>query len=183
MYGDWLYERREFKESAFGEYSITDFGTYTQSNEVFRKAQQPDKAMIAYEKALEWQELFDLALQNQIHGDNLVSMGYRVAGRSSYYFHHITTNLTCTTEDLSSKKRYADAARVLLDYSQDVREATIALIHGNYFSEARRIVSYDMIGIQVAYINRRLLFILVQNLWRRSFIQVHLTPVLRLRKT
>lgn len=43
-------------------------------------------------------------------------------------------------EDLSSKKRYQDAARVLLDYAKDVREAVIALVQGNQFSEARRMV-------------------------------------------
>lgn len=44
-------------------------------------------------------------------------------------------------EELSSKKRYQDASRVLLDYAKDVREAVIALVQGNHFSEARRIVS------------------------------------------
>jgi choline-glycine betaine transporter len=44
-------------------------------------------------------------------------------------------------EDLSSKKRYPEAARVLLDYSKDVRQAIIALVQGHNFSEARRIVS------------------------------------------
>lgn len=43
---------------------------------------------------------------------------------------------------MSSKKRFADAARVLLDYAKDVRHAVIALVEGNSFSEARRIVSY-----------------------------------------
>ena len=43
-------------------------------------------------------------------------------------------------EDLSSKKRYSEAARVLLDYCKDLREAIIALVQGNGFSEARRIV-------------------------------------------
>lgn len=45
-----------------------------------------------------------------------------------------------STEDLSSKKRYQEAARVLLDYARDVREAVIALVQGNHFSEARRVV-------------------------------------------
>lgn len=45
-------------------------------------------------------------------------------------------------EDLTSKKRYADAGQVLLGYAEDVREAVIALVQGNQFSEARRIVSY-----------------------------------------
>ena len=45
------------------------------------------------------------------------------------------------SEDLVSKKRHSEAARVLLDYSKDVREAVIALVQGNHFSEARRVVS------------------------------------------
>jgi elongator complex protein 1 len=44
-------------------------------------------------------------------------------------------------EDLTSKKRYTEAGYVLLDYAEDVREAVIALVQGNQFSEARRIVS------------------------------------------
>lgn len=44
-------------------------------------------------------------------------------------------------EDLASKKRYTEAGRVLLDYAGDEREAVIALVQGNQFSEARRIVS------------------------------------------
>lgn len=46
-------------------------------------------------------------------------------------------------EDLVSKKRHSEAARVLLDYSKDVREAVIALVEGNHFSEARRIVRHS----------------------------------------
>ena len=45
------------------------------------------------------------------------------------------------SEDLSSKKRYTESARVLLDYAHDVREAVIYLVQGNEFSEARRVVS------------------------------------------
>jgi elongator complex protein 1 len=44
-------------------------------------------------------------------------------------------------EDLVSKKRYIEAGRVLFDYAEDEREAVIALVQGNQFSEARRIVS------------------------------------------
>ncbi len=44
------------------------------------------------------------------------------------------------TEDLVSKKRHSEAARVLLDYAKDVREAVVALVGGNAFSEARRVV-------------------------------------------
>lgn len=38
--------------------------------------------MVAYEKALEWQELFELAGRTRTPDDELISMGYRVAGSS-----------------------------------------------------------------------------------------------------
>ena len=36
--------------------------------------------MIAYEKALDWKELFDLAVRESTPEDELVEMGLRVAG-------------------------------------------------------------------------------------------------------
>lgn len=106
IYGDWLFERRQFREAAF----------------VFRQAYKPQKSMVAHEKALDWQELFELALQENTPPDDLVRMAHRVA------------------EDLSSRKRYVEAARILLDYTDDVREAIKALVEGSQFSEARRII-------------------------------------------
>ena len=47
---------------------------------VFAEAHQPSKAMIAYEKALSWQDLFDLATREHVGEEEIVSMGYRVAG-------------------------------------------------------------------------------------------------------
>ena len=41
------------------------------------------KAMIAHEKALDWQELFELALQENLAPDELSSTAYRVAGTGS----------------------------------------------------------------------------------------------------
>ncbi|KAF5375529.1 hypothetical protein D9615_009198 [Tricholomella constricta] len=107
LYGDWLFERREFR----------------QAGSVFIEAQNFSKAMVAHEKALDWQELFYLAAQTSMSEEDVISTGYRVA------------------EDLSSKKRHSEAARVLLDYSKDIREAIIAYVQGNYFSEARRILA------------------------------------------
>ncbi|KAL6305119.1 IkappaB kinase complex IKAP component [Sparassis latifolia] len=107
VYGNWLFERRDFREAAF----------------VFRQANKNSKALVAYEKALEWQELFELAIQVETSKDDLASMAYRVA------------------EDLSSKKRHMDAARVLLDYAEDVRETVDVLVRGSHFSEARRIIT------------------------------------------
>ncbi|KAJ7252430.1 IKI3 family-domain-containing protein [Mycena haematopus] len=107
IYGDWLFEHRDFRQAA----------------SVFVQAGTLSKAMAAHEKALDWQELFDLAGCTGISQDDISAMGYRVA------------------EDLASKKRHPDAARVLLDYAKDVREAVIALVEGNCISEARRIVT------------------------------------------
>ncbi|KAI0061864.1 IkappaB kinase complex, IKAP component [Artomyces pyxidatus] len=106
LYGDWLFERRDFRQAAA----------------VFIEAERNSKAMVAYEKALMWRELFELALHEKTEEDDLIAMGYRVA------------------EDLTSKKRYLEASQVLLDYSKDIREAVIALVQGNAFSEARRII-------------------------------------------
>ena len=39
--------------------------------------------MLAYEKALDWQELFDIAVQQQCPEDDLVATAYRVAGSYS----------------------------------------------------------------------------------------------------
>lgn len=45
-------------------------------------------------------------------------------------------------EELSSKRRHAEAARVFLDYAGDVRQAVIAFSEGNLFAEARRTVRF-----------------------------------------
>ena len=48
---------------------------------VFVEAKRATKAMIAHEKALEWQELFNLAvLDEEMDDEDIVAMGYRVAG-------------------------------------------------------------------------------------------------------
>jgi elongator complex protein 1 len=48
---------------------------------VFVEAKSTSKALIAHEKALEWQELFNLASLENMPEDDLASMAYRVAGR------------------------------------------------------------------------------------------------------
>ena len=40
------------------------------------------KAMVAYEKALDWQDLFDLVAREGITGDKLLDIAHRVAGVS-----------------------------------------------------------------------------------------------------
>ncbi|KAL1687873.1 IKI3 family-domain-containing protein [Schizophyllum commune] len=107
VYGDWLFERRELRDATAA----------------FLEAGDDAKAMQAMEKALDWENLFDLALRNKLEDSVLVDMAYRVA------------------EGLVSKKKYADAGRVLLDHAHDVREAVIALVQGNLFSNARRVIT------------------------------------------
>ena len=40
--------------------------------------------MLAYEKALLWQELFDVALQENLIAEDLSTIAYRVAGQYSF---------------------------------------------------------------------------------------------------
>lgn len=48
----------------------------------FVEANSPQKAMVAYEKALEWQDLFELAVRNSglISEEDFQAMAYRVSG-------------------------------------------------------------------------------------------------------
>jgi len=50
---------------------------------VFIEANKHQKAMVAYEKALEWQELFTLAVSDCMSDAKLVETAYRVAGELS----------------------------------------------------------------------------------------------------
>ena len=54
---------------------------FTPNPSVFIEAGKPPKALVAYEKALKWPELFDLAAREKIPEEDIVSMAYRVAGK------------------------------------------------------------------------------------------------------
>lgn len=54
-------------------------------NVVFVEANKHQKAMVAHEKALEWQELFMFAIQNELSDAEIVEMAYRVAGGFSFH--------------------------------------------------------------------------------------------------
>jgi len=47
---------------------------------VFIEANKQQKAMVAYEKALEWQELFTLAVSDCMSDAKLIETAYRIAG-------------------------------------------------------------------------------------------------------
>ena len=48
-------------------------------------AEKPKNAMLAYEKALLWRELFELAQLQRVDQEEIVTMAYRVAGMR--FFH------------------------------------------------------------------------------------------------
>ncbi|EIN06431.1 IkappaB kinase complex IKAP component [Punctularia strigosozonata HHB-11173 SS5] len=89
----------------------------------FVEAKKLHKAMVAHERALSWRELFDIVIREHVSPEDIKDMAYRVS------------------DDLLTKKQYVDAARVLLDYAGDTRQAVIALVNGNHISEARRVIT------------------------------------------
>ncbi|OJA14136.1 hypothetical protein AZE42_06727 [Rhizopogon vesiculosus] len=106
VYGTWLFDRHEYHQAAT----------------VFVEASDARRAMVSHERALEWQELFELCLKEQLSDEEVIETAYRIA------------------DELLSKKRFSESARVLLDYAKDIRHAVNALVQGNEFAEARRIV-------------------------------------------
>ncbi|KAG2158594.1 pol II transcription elongation factor [Suillus bovinus] len=107
IYGAWLFDRHEYHQAAT----------------VFVEASDARRAMISYERALQWQELFELCLKEQLDSDEITEIAYRIA------------------DELFSKKRFSESARVLLDYAKDARQAIHTLAQGNEFAEARRIIA------------------------------------------
>jgi elongator complex protein 1 len=47
---------------------------------VFVEASDARRAMISYERALQWQELFELCVKEQLDGDEITEIAYRIAG-------------------------------------------------------------------------------------------------------
>jgi elongator complex protein 1 len=115
---------------------------------VFVAAARPHKALVAYERALAWRELFDLALSNPSSSASFSSS--TPASSASVTSASSTLPLSeeevremayRIAEDLGGKKRHGEAARVLLDYCGNVRGAVSALVEGSEWGEARRVVS------------------------------------------
>lgn len=79
--------------------------------------------MIAHQRALTWQELFEIAMTQQLNAQEIGQLAQNVASA------------------LRTKGRHAEAGRVLVEYGRDVKEAVVVLSEGSEFSEAIRIVS------------------------------------------
>ncbi|KAF8627641.1 hypothetical protein AX15_004335 [Amanita polypyramis BW_CC] len=73
LYGDWLFDRREFRSAAV----------------VFVEARKLPKAMIAHERALEWRELFTITYLLEVPGEEVVNIAYRIADELSSKRRHL----------------------------------------------------------------------------------------------
>ena len=62
---------------------------------VFRQANRPQKALISHEKALDWQELFELAVQQDLSPEDLKNIAYRVAGTYKSLLLRMSLHLLC----------------------------------------------------------------------------------------
>ncbi|GAA5969527.1 hypothetical protein JCM11641_008144 [Rhodosporidiobolus odoratus] len=102
---------------------LFDNSKYSEAALLFQLGIQPQKAMLAYERARNWQELFTLAISSGVEEEEVKEMAFEMA------------------ESLTGKRRYAEAAKVLLDYGKDVEAAVQALCEGNLYSEGVRLVS------------------------------------------
>jgi elongator complex protein 1 len=86
VYGDWLYERRELPQAAAGKKQSNSFCAGIRSHLsiiAFLEAGSTQKAMVTFEKNLQWRELFDLAFLNDTPEEELQDMAYRVSGKKS----------------------------------------------------------------------------------------------------
>ncbi|CAE6502632.1 unnamed protein product [Rhizoctonia solani] len=106
----------------YGEW-LMERREFSKAGQAFSLAGDSKRAMFAYEKARMWKELFSLAQDAGVAEQDLIDMGLRVA------------------ENLVSHARYSEAARVYIDYGQDIPSAVSALTRGNDLSEAFRMVS------------------------------------------
>ncbi|EJD52142.1 IKI3-domain-containing protein [Auricularia subglabra TFB-10046 SS5] len=106
----------------YGDY-LFERKEFAQAALAFETCGKPDKALVAHERALSWRELFALATALGKTQDETRETARRVG------------------EGLSSKRRYAEAATVYLDYADDVDAAVHVLVEGNEFAEAQRLVS------------------------------------------
>ncbi|BGP42072.1 Putative elongator complex protein 1 [Rhodotorula kratochvilovae] len=103
---------------------LFDRSNYPEAALLFQLGNQPEKALLAYQRANMWQELFTLARSSGVvDEEGMKELAADVA------------------ESLSGKRRYADAARVLLEHGGDVDGAVYYLCEGALHAEAVRITT------------------------------------------
>jgi elongator complex protein 1 len=140
LYGGWLFERREFAQSALGMQAITSLQhSRLTGRSIYGRAETTEGYACIREGSI---------VARTVRACTTPKGGARGLGRNRVPCSRCVlpglatfTLIINYSEDLVSKKRYIEAGRVLFDYAEDEREAVIALVQGNQFSEARRIVS------------------------------------------
>ncbi|GAA6006180.1 hypothetical protein JCM11491_002062 [Sporobolomyces phaffii] len=94
---------------------------YSEAGLLFSLSEQPDKAILAYQHANAWQELFTVASNSDRSSEEIKDLAFESAER------------------LAGKRRYAEAGKVLLEYARDLPAAVNILCEGNLFAEAVRL--------------------------------------------
>ena len=144
VYGDWLYERREFRQAAAGRYRIFIICARRLMSFLSLQSSWKPKGHKRrwWRMRRHWNGKIYLSWRCDIRSwlARKTSRLWRIVYRVRWAVSTVDDLLTLS-EDLVSKKRFAEAARLILDYTTDVRMAVITLVQGNEFSEALRIVS------------------------------------------
>lgn len=122
---------------------------------MFTLSNEPDKAILAYQHANAWQEVFTVATTAQKSTEEIRDLAVEVAGEYCCYRCSGSPSLLLSpgltelpklvAERLTSKRRYAEAGRVLFEYGQDLPAAIDAICEGNLHAEAVRLVRFDLI--------------------------------------
>ncbi|GAA6062845.1 hypothetical protein JCM10212_001851 [Sporobolomyces blumeae] len=104
---------------------LFDRSKYAEAGLLFSLSGHLDKAILAYQHANAWQELFTVAVEAGTSADEIKDLAVE------------------TAERLASRRRYADAARVLLEYGKDLDGAVSAFCEGNLYAEAMRLTALE----------------------------------------
>lgn len=94
--------------------------------------------MVALERGYEWRDLFDLAIRTNKADEDIVNLARRVGCTGGLFTR--CALIKAILGGLVSKHRYQEAAVVYQDHAKSIPEAVNALVSGNEFSEARRLV-------------------------------------------
>jgi hypothetical protein len=145
--GDYLLSKSKFVAAALCGSDLFTLKRFFQltfmGSSAFSLAGAADKAITAHLNATQWQEAFTLALIQGTSPEQLAEMAEEVAGAyiSVPAVEVWITSFTFCADDLKSKHRQAEAARVLLEYGKDVYASIHTLCQAGEFVEAMRIVS------------------------------------------
>jgi elongator complex protein 1 len=142
LYGEWLFERREFDQSALGMRKIIAHSSLlTDGCSVCGRAETTEgNARIRKGVVMARTLRSRAASEDRSRGsrcDGIPCSRYALLPRLA-----TLALMIAFTEDLASKKRYTEASQVLLDYAEDVRETVI--ISSREISSRRRVAYREL---------------------------------------